>query len=101
LRLQRVPFAEPSLFTFCKTGVDFEPTPTGLKVIEVVPGSSAEEQSLQIGDMVVSINGLAVSKDNFGQALDQGHGPAGTKIKLEVKRGDETRSVEVEKRMLL
>jgi hypothetical protein len=101
LRLRRVPFAEPSLFTMCGVGVDFEPTPTGLKVIEVVPGSSAEKQGLRIGDVVLSVNGLAVSQDNFRQALDQFYGPAGTKIKLSVKRGDQTLDVEVEKRMLL
>ena len=76
-------------------------TDEGLELTEITEGSPAEEAGLEVGDVIVSVNGeKAAGKEHF-ELFRLFRGPAGTKFTFEVTRGDETFEVEVEKRMLL
>jgi serine protease Do len=66
----------------------------GTLVASVVPGSPAEKAGLQAGDVILSVDQkpLADFKDLPRTIADT---QAGTKVTLEVMRGDETREVSV------
>lgn len=73
-------------------GVSTGPPPngaSGAQVGEVVTGSAAEEAGLQVGDIVIGVNGVATrgSADLRAQVIDN---PPGSSITLSVLRNGET-----------
>jgi len=69
----------------------------GLLVLEVVPNSPAENASLLIGDLLVSVNGRGLrSVDDLGDALDES--PGGV-LKIGFSRGDARKVREVSARL--
>jgi len=69
----------------------------GLLVLEVIPNSPAENASLLIGDLLVSVNGRRIeSMDDLGDAIDQS---AGALLKIGFFRGDRRREREVSVRL--
>ncbi len=69
----------------------------GLLVLEVIPNSPAENASLLIGDLLVSVNGRRIeSMDDLGDAIDQS---AGALLKIGFFRGDRRREREVPVRL--
>ena len=69
----------------------------GLLVLEVVPNSAAENASLLIGDLLVSVNGRKLrSVDDLGDALDEA--TAGV-LKIGFSRGDARKEREVSARL--
>jgi serine protease Do len=78
-------------------GVAVRPVDVGLLVLEVIPNSPAENASLLIGDLLVSVNGQRIgSLDDLGDAIDQS---AGALLKIGFFRGDRRREREVSVRL--
>ncbi len=78
-------------------GVVVRPVDVGLLVLEVIPNSPAENASLLIGDLLVSVNGRSIeSMDDLGDAIDQS---AGALLKIGFFRGDRRREREVSVRL--
>lgn len=69
----------------------------GLLVLEVIPNSPAENASLLIGDLLVSVNGRRIeSMDDLGDAIDQS---SGALLKIGFFRGDRRKEREVSVRL--
>lgn len=78
-------------------GVVVRPVNVGLLVLEVIRNSPAENASLLIGDLLVSVNGRRIdSLDDLGDAIDKA---AGALLKIGFFRGDRRREREVSVRL--
>lgn len=66
----------------------------GLRVVEVYPGSPAEASGLKPGDLVVAVNGAAITRlDDLAQHLERS--VAGSKLDLKIEREAKTQIVQV------
>ncbi len=71
-----------------------------ITVLEPMEGSPAESAGLKEGDIINKVEGTEVTKDNVEEMSDEIKGEEGTKVKLEIKREDETFDVEVERKKI-
>lgn len=71
-----------------------------ITVLEPMEGSPAELAGLKEGDIINKVEGTEVTKDNVEEMSDAIKGEEGTKVKLEIKREDETFDVEVERKKI-
>ena len=63
----------------------------GAVVVNVTPGTAADDLGLQQGDVITSVDGKAItSSDDLGSAI-RGHKP-GDQVKIEYQRNGETKS---------
>lgn len=60
-----------------------------MEVVEVLPGSSAEEAGIRNGDVIVAVDGSEVIRITYGEALTRLSGAAGSEITLRVLRTGE------------
>ena len=69
---------------------------TGVVIVEVVPGSPAEEAGLQVGDLIVEVGDQGITSDGNLAALIGKHQP-GDRVTLQIQRPDdqEPRAVRV------
>lgn len=66
----------------------------GVRIVELVKGSPAEEAGLKVGDLITSINGKAVRQTPDVPDATQGAGP-GTKLSITVQRDATIRTITV------
>lgn len=71
-----------------------------ITVVEPMEGSPAKEVGLQEGDLITKVEGEEVTVDNVNDMSDKIKGEEGTKVKLEITRGEESFEVEVERRRI-
>lgn len=57
-----------------------------LRIDQVVPGGGAESAGLVVGDEIVSIDGKSVVESGFEAAIQSIRGPAGTSLRLGLRR---------------
>jgi len=69
----------------------------GLRVVEVPPGGPAAEAGLAVGDVIVSIDGVALGDRSVREVVDMLRGPVGTSAELEVRRDGDRRIVSVDR----
>jgi S1-C subfamily serine protease len=69
-------------------GVAVEAADGGVRVVQLVPGGAAAAAGLARGDIIVSLNGNAVTAETLGAQI--GALAVGDTVELEVRRGDET-----------
>ncbi len=79
-----------SLYTIAQTyqgvGARITTDPDGnVIILEVFPGSPAEQQGLQSGDRITSIEGVSTQDLSLEESVQQLQGQPGTKIKIEVE----------------
>ena len=67
-----------------------------ITVVEPMEGSPAEEVGLKEGDLITKVEGEEVTPDNVNEMSDKIKGEEGTKVKLEILRGEETLNFEIE-----
>ncbi|WP_242346229.1 carboxypeptidase regulatory-like domain-containing protein [Anaeromyxobacter terrae] len=72
----------------------------GLQVAQVVPGGGAAEVGVVPGDLVLRVDGQAVTELGFTGSVDAIRGPEGTAVILTVRRGDATFDVRVPRRIV-
>lgn len=69
-------------------------------VIKFFAGSSAEEKGVQIGDLIISVDGVDVKEKTLTEISTMCTGPEGTTVKIGVQRGQETLEFELERRAI-
>ena len=69
-------------------------------VISVMPNSPAKEAGIVSGDVIVSIDGVAVTRDNYSQSVASLKGTEGTSAKLVIQRGEQKFEKDVIKRKI-
>ena len=67
------------------------------RIISVFPGSSAEKNGLQSGDIIKRVNDEDVSALSLSEVSDRVHGEAGTRVSLLVERENEEKLFWVER----
>ena len=75
-------------------GVSFVMGPDGAQVTKVVPGSPADEEGLEVDDVITEVDGLAVAASRPLDELILGYAP-GDRIELTVMRGGRERMIRV------
>ncbi|PWV56974.1 trypsin-like peptidase domain-containing protein [Chitinophaga sp. S165] len=87
-------FSLPRMSSLAFLGAAIAPTASPLALTFVMPGSPAAESGLQVGDLVISINGVPVNKaEDYGRELSK-YWP-GDKIKFERQRNGNLSTVEI------
>ncbi len=77
---------------FNRAGIATDPQDDGLKEKTVLPGGTGEAAGLQVGDLIVKIDGRTPTDEDDNTAFAW---PVGTTLHLAVKRGNSTREVAV------
>ena len=70
-------------------------------VSKPMPNSPAEEAGIKTGDIITKVEGEEVTAENAANMSNKIKGEAGTKVKLEIRRGEETIPLEVERRKIV
>ena len=71
-----------------------------IEVVSVMENSPALEVGMQAGDMITKVNGKELTPDTVGELSNEIKGEEGTTVNLEIKRGEETLKLEVERRRI-
>ena len=71
-----------------------------ITVVEPMEGSPAEEAGMQAEDIITKVNGQEVTVDNVNEMSNAIKGEEGTTVKLEIKRENETKEIEVERKRI-
>lgn len=73
-------FDQPALLT--RTGLGLLPYPKGALVKRIIPGSAAEIHGFVSGDIITSVNGIDISRDNYDQLRQAMNHPDQAKANL-------------------
>jgi carboxyl-terminal processing protease len=71
-------------------GIEVEAQRDAIAVVRCMPASPAERAGLQVGDAIVSVDGVAVTTDGIDAALLRMRGEPDSSIRLTVARGGRT-----------
>ncbi len=82
-------------------GVTVEETPEGLLIVDVSKNSGAFSAGIQIGDVILDVNGESIIGKPLAEATQNIRGEAGTSVVLTILRGEETLTLIVERRRVL
>ena len=85
---------------FVGIGVGLQETENGVQIAEVMRYSAAEEAGLQIGDLIVKINGEDATKLKNADVASTLRGEEGTSVKLTVRRYGRDITVTCERRQV-
>jgi len=67
-------------------GVEVVPGKDGVEVVRRMDGSPAQHAGIENGDIIISIDGVAVDPDDLDEAIARMRGPEGSAIQLIVRR---------------
>ena len=95
-----VTFQELTSGEFTGIGVWLKRKAGELTVISVLPKTPAEDSGLESGDVLVEVGDRAVADMTSDQAVDAIKGPAGSKVRLTVRRGSEELEFAIERKRL-
>ncbi|MBU5484813.1 S41 family peptidase [Clostridium sp. MSJ-11] len=84
--------------SFHGIGIYNESVPEGIKVDSFLPGSSAQEAGLKVGDIIISADGNSLKGLDLSKAVKYIKGEIGTFVKLTVKRGETILNYNVERK---
>ena len=73
---------------------------SGLRVMEVNPGSSAEEAGMQVDDVIIEIEGQDAAGMTVPDARNIVRGKEGTKVEMKIRRAGETMTLSVTRRKI-
>ena len=75
-------------------GIDKEKTADGYKVTKVTPGGPAEKAGIQVGDLIVAINGMAIGSEELKNAGKDMY-KVGATLKYTVQRSGKPADLQV------
>jgi predicted aspartyl protease len=94
--LKRITPQPADVGTFDRSGLWINAKSGGFEVTDVARGSAGAEAGIQVGDVITAVDGApAVAEALPDVRMMLRDRPAGTKVKLDVRRGDATREVEL------
>ena len=67
-------------------------------VEKVVSGSAAETEGIEAGDLIVKVDEMTVTAENFAEAVDSLKGEPGTTVELTIRRGGNEKVYSVTRR---
>ena len=70
-------------------------------VLSPIENSPAEEAGILPGDIITKVDGVSYTGDQLDEASNKIKGKEGTKVTLEILRGEETKTFEIERRKVL
>ena len=70
-------------------------------VTEPMEGSPGEKAGVKTGDFIVNVEGEDVTAENVSKMSDKIKGEEGTKVKIKVRRGEETIDFEIERKKIV
>lgn len=70
-------------------------------VTEPIEGSPAEKAGIKTGDFIVNVEGEDVTVENVSNMSNKIKGEEGTKVKIKVRRGEETINFEIERKKIV
>ena len=82
------------------THISFDSTNNAIIIVGIMPDSPAAEAGLQKGDLIIKVEGETVTKENYAKSVDALKGEENTKVKLTIKRGNETFDKEVTRKII-
>lgn len=71
-----------------------------INVVKTMTGQPAEEAGIKAGDIIISVDGTDIKDLGVDKVSAMIKGPEGTKVKLQVKRGDKTLTFEVTRKVI-
>lgn len=72
----------------------------GVRILDVLPGTAAEEAELTEGDVVVEVDGVSTAGMDLDTFVDLAVGPLGSEVDVVVVRGGEPRHLRLDRREL-
>lgn len=66
-----------------------------IQILSTIKNSPAEEAGIQAGDLILTVNGVNYSADDMTTASNNIKGEEGTKVKLEILRGNQTLTFDI------
>jgi predicted aspartyl protease len=91
--LKRITPPPPDIGTFDRSGLWINAKAGGFEIVDVAKGSAAEVAGLQVGNVITAIDGEPARDQGLSEARQLLRDrPAGTKVKLMVRRGAESRA---------
>ena len=94
--LKRITPTPPDVGTFDRSGLWINATSGGFNVVDVAKGSAAADAGVAVGDVITAIDGKPVREAGLSDArLLLRARPAGTKVRLTIRRGSQSRSIAV------
>lgn len=72
-----------------------------IKVLAPIKESPAEKAGIQAGDLILSIDGVEYSGDQMTVASSRIKGKENSTVKLEILRGQETKTFEIERELII
>lgn len=67
----------------------FDRDTSGIEILGIMPDSPAIKADIKVGDIILKVEDIVVSLENYQDCVDAIKGESGTSVKLIVKRGDE------------
>ena len=68
-----------------------------ITVVEPMENSPAEQAGIQEGDLITKVEGETITSENVNEMSNKIKGEEGTTVKLEIKRENETKEIEVKR----
>jgi carboxyl-terminal processing protease len=82
-------------------GIEVKAEASGyMQVLAVYPDSPAESKGLKVGDLIVKVDDLSLTADNFDEAAAALQGESGTTVSLTIRRMGEESEVEITRRKI-
>lgn len=75
-------------------------TVADVKVVEVIEDSGAMDAGIKVGDMILAVDSVSVEELGYGGIADAIRGDIGTKVKITVRRQDETLDLYCERKQI-
>lgn len=86
--------------SFCGIGIYNDESPDGIKIKSVMDGSPALEAGLKSGDIIIKADGQSLKGLDLSEAVKYIKGKEGTKVSLEILRGENVLKFTVERRQI-
>lgn len=81
-------------------GLNLLPDGDALRIVKILPGSSALDAGVDYGDRIVAVDGTPVTALGLDATLDRLRGTAGTLVTLTLRRDGRDVSIVVERRLI-
>ncbi|HEY3216909.1 MAG TPA: PDZ domain-containing protein [Candidatus Eisenbacteria bacterium] len=94
-------FRDDRPYEYSQIGLQLERLGKGVRVAAVAEGSPAARAGIAAGDVIVSLQGVSADTANVIRLTHMLEGPPGSRVTLQVRRGETERTYRIRRRRLL